>query len=145
MPRRPRASAPRHPDRASRESAARELGARGEQLAVEHYERLGFALVARNVRSRAGEIDLIAFDGRTLVFAEVKTTRAGDRAPATPAAALARLDGRQRARIRRLASAWLCGPARAGISARELRLDAVGVVVDRDGRLIALEQLESAW
>jgi putative endonuclease len=32
-------------------------------------ERLGFAILARNVRTRAGEIDLIAFDGPTLVFA----------------------------------------------------------------------------
>jgi putative endonuclease len=51
------------------------LGRRGEQLAAEHFERLGFAIVARNHRTRYGEIDLIACDGRTLVFCEVKTRR----------------------------------------------------------------------
>jgi putative endonuclease len=49
----------------------RTLGAAGERLALAHMERLGFALVARNHRTRWGEIDLIVFDGRTLVFVEV--------------------------------------------------------------------------
>ncbi len=40
-----------------------------------HMHRLGFSPLGRNERTRYGEIDLIAFDGRTLVFAEVKTRR----------------------------------------------------------------------
>ena len=44
------------------------LGRLGEQLAATHLERLGFAILARNARTRYGEIDLIAFDGHTLVF-----------------------------------------------------------------------------
>ena len=55
------------------------LGALGEDLAVGHFRRLGFVMVARNVRTRYGEIDMIAFDGRALVFAEVKTRRASNR------------------------------------------------------------------
>ena len=51
------------------------LGRRGEELAAEHLHRLGFSPLGRNERTRYGEIDLIAFDGRTLVFAEVKTRR----------------------------------------------------------------------
>jgi putative endonuclease len=129
--------------RESRASALgpRELGALGERLAAEHFRRLGFRTLAANVRTRAGEIDLIVFDGRTLVFAEVKTARAvrGDEGP------LARLQGRQRARIRRLACAWLCGPQREGVCARELRLDAIGVELDGDGRLVRLDHVQSAW
>ena len=49
----------------------RTLGETGERLALAHLGRLGFALVARNHRTRFGEIDLIVFDGRTLVFVEV--------------------------------------------------------------------------
>jgi hypothetical protein len=49
----------------------RALGRLGEDVADGHFRRLGFAILGRNVRTRAGEIDLIAFDGRTLVFAEV--------------------------------------------------------------------------
>ncbi len=49
------------------------LGRLGEELAAAHLRRLGFATLARNVRTRHGEIDLIVFDGRTLAFVEVKT------------------------------------------------------------------------
>jgi putative endonuclease len=49
------------------------LGTLGEDLTVAHFRRLGFVVVARNVRTRHGEIDLIAFDGGALVFAEVKS------------------------------------------------------------------------
>lgn len=48
------------------------LGRRGEQLAAEHLERLGFSIVVRNHRTRHGEIDIVAYDGHTLVFCEVK-------------------------------------------------------------------------
>ena len=51
------------------------LGRIGEDLALAHLERLGYALVARNHRTRYGELDLVVFDGTTLVFAEVKTRR----------------------------------------------------------------------
>jgi hypothetical protein len=47
------------------------LGRLGEQLAAEHLQRLGYAIVCRNHRTRYGEIDLIARDGDCLVFCEV--------------------------------------------------------------------------
>lgn len=46
----------------------RALGRLGEDIAAAHFQRLGFAIVERNIRTRHGEIDLIAFDGTTLVF-----------------------------------------------------------------------------
>ncbi|MBV9493191.1 MAG: YraN family protein [Acidobacteria bacterium] len=52
---------------------APELGRRGERRAAWFYRLRGFRIVARNVRSKAGEIDLIARRGRLLVVAEVKT------------------------------------------------------------------------
>jgi putative endonuclease len=48
------------------------LGKTGEDLAVAELEQRGYAIVARRWRSRAGEIDIIARDGETLVFVEVK-------------------------------------------------------------------------
>jgi putative endonuclease len=125
------------------------LGALGEQLAAEHFERLGYSVLARNVRTRYGEIDLIAFDGQTLVFAEVKTRRssAARRRPPEP---LAGLRPRQRARLRSLALAWLScdgprGAPRTRPGARTIRFDAVGVIVDGAGLLLGLEHLEGAW
>jgi putative endonuclease len=49
------------------------LGERGETLACQELERLGYAVVARRYRTRAGEIDIIASDAGTVVFVEVKT------------------------------------------------------------------------
>ena len=47
-------------------------GKKGEDRAVQALETAGLSIIARNFRSRAGEIDIIALDGETLVFAEVK-------------------------------------------------------------------------
>jgi putative endonuclease len=126
---------------------ARDLGRVGEQLACEHLERLGFRVLARNVRTRGGEIDVIAFDGLTLAFVEVKSSRAATRGTGTgePPTPLERLHGAQRARLRRLAAAWLCEPGRRRPRAREVRLDAIGVIVDEHGQLLRLEHVEGAW
>jgi putative endonuclease len=121
--------------------ASARVGAIGEELACEHLRRRGFRVLARNVRTRAGEIDVIAFDGRTLAFVEVKTASAGATQASAP---LERLGPRQRARLRRAAAAWLCrGAARP--HAPLLRLDAIGVTVDSAGRLLRLDHVESAW
>lgn len=57
---------------------ARELGRRGEDLARGHLERKGYRIVAEGFRLHRGEIDLVARDGETLVFVEVKTRRGAD-------------------------------------------------------------------
>lgn len=49
------------------------LGNRGEREAARHLRSQGFKIVARNARSRLGELDLIALDGECVVFVEVKT------------------------------------------------------------------------
>jgi putative endonuclease len=48
------------------------LGKTGEDLACQELERRGYAIVARRYRRRAGELDIIARDGKTMVFVEVK-------------------------------------------------------------------------
>jgi putative endonuclease len=116
------------------------LGRTGEDLALAHLERLGYALVARNHRTRWGEIDLVVHDGQTLVFVEVKTRRAnGSRRGPWEA-----LHERKRAQVRRMAAAFL-----AEVDDRpravDLRFDAVGVVIDPRGRLVALDHLEGAF
>lgn len=49
------------------------IGERGELRAAEYLQKKGFCLLARNYRTRRGEIDLICADERYLVFVEVKT------------------------------------------------------------------------
>src|SRR5216683_2305707 len=48
------------------------LGKTGEDLACRELERRGYAIIARRYRCRGGELDIIARDGSTLVFVEVK-------------------------------------------------------------------------
>ena len=56
--------------------ARAKLGKSGEDLACRELERRGYAIIARRYRVRGGELDVVARDGSTLVFVEVKT-RAG--------------------------------------------------------------------
>ena len=52
--------------------ARQALGKHGEELACRELERRGYAIIARRYRRRGGEIDIIARDGETIVFVEVK-------------------------------------------------------------------------
>jgi putative endonuclease len=114
------------------------LGRQGEDLAVAHLERLGYAVIARNHRTRYGEIDVIAQDRHTLVFAEVKTRRSARRSP------LESVHEDKQAQVRRMAVAWLAeGHPRP--RTRELRFDAIGVALDAAGSLVALEHVEGAF
>lgn len=122
------------------EDVRRSLGLRGEEVAAQHLRRRGFEIVERNYRTRWGELDLVAFDGATLVFCEVKTRSVG-RDGARP---FDSLHARKRAQVRRMARQWLS--ARAGRRfASRLRFDAIGVIFDAAGDLTTLEHLEGAF
>jgi putative endonuclease len=143
---------PAHPHALQRANASqadqrRALGRLGEELAATHLQKLGFSIVARNVRARQGEIDLVAADAHTLLFVEIKCRRARARHPPPDATleALASLRFGQRTRIRRLAAAWLRDPCRPRLPARAIRFDAIGVLVDGGGALVHLEHVEGAW
>lgn len=101
-----------------------QLGALGEQLAVDHLSSLGLRIMARNWRCRYGEIDVIAEDAdRTVVFVEVKT-RTGD-----GFGGLAQAVTPQKVRrLRRLAGVWLAGQEQRWPA---IRLDVIGVRVGR--------------
>ena len=116
------------------------LGRTGEDLALAHLDRLGFELVARNHRTRWGEIDLIVHDGTTLVFVEVKTRRASGSGRGPWEA----LHERKRAEVRRMAAAYLAD-VQDRPRAIDLRFDAIGVVIDTRGRLVRLDHLEAAF
>jgi putative endonuclease len=128
------------------DATRRALGRRGEALAERHLRGRGYRTLARNVRTRHGEIDLIVYDRSTIVFVEVKTRRvsACDDAFGESEHPLYGLDARQQARLRRLAAAWL-SQRRARPDADRLRFDAIGVAIDTRGRLRRLEHVENAW
>jgi putative endonuclease len=124
-----------------------ELGRLGEQLAAEHLARRGFQILQRNYRTRWGEIDIVAFDGRTLAFCEVKSRCLGAGAP--PAISSERspfesLHARKRAQVRKMAIQWM-GERFERPYAPVLRFDAIGVTFDGRGQLVRLEHLEGAY
>jgi putative endonuclease len=118
------------------------LGAAAESLCEQHLRQLGWSILDRNWRIRIGEVDLVARDGRTLVFVEVKAAAAGSvSGPERPAMAVGR--DKQR-RIRRLASAWLAGRGDR-LAYDTIRFDVVGVGFDRDGMVASWEHIEAAF
>jgi putative endonuclease len=74
-------------------------GRQGEDAAVAFLLRAGYRIVGRNVRLPGGEIDIVALDGRTLVFLEVKR-----RDGTSFGSALGAVDARKRRRLRELAA-----------------------------------------
>ncbi|HYH90170.1 MAG TPA: YraN family protein [Solirubrobacteraceae bacterium] len=113
------------------------LGRLGERLAAEHLERLGYRVIARNYRTRFGELDLVVCDDEVLVFCEVKTRRAGGE----PWESLGEAKRRQ---VRSMGRAWL-SEAHDRPRTSELRFDAIGVSIDRDGALVRLDHIEGAF
>lgn len=84
-------------------------GAKAEERVVHYLEQLGFHILARNFKTRLGEIDVIAVRGRALHFVEVRS-RAGS-GFLHPAESV---DARKQQRIRRTAELYLArlrGPA----------------------------------
>ena len=57
------------------------LGERGENVAARYLRNQGYKIIIRNYRNDVGEIDIIARDGKTLVFVEVKTRAYDDPTP----------------------------------------------------------------
>ena len=95
------------------------LGAAGEKVAERFLRRQRYTIVDRNYRTPAGEIDLVALDGQTVVFVEVKT-RTGT-AHGSPFDAV---DGRKQRQIIRAARHFL---AAKRLLDRPARFDVVGV------------------
>jgi putative endonuclease len=116
------------------------LGRLGEDLALEHLERLGFRVLERNYRTRFGELDLIVCDDATIVFVEVKTRRLG----ASAGSALESISPRKQRQVRSMAAAWLVESSDRPRSS-ELRFDVVAVTVDHGARLVRLDHLEAAF
>lgn len=117
-------------------------GRAAEDLVAAHLAAAGWELLERNARTRYGELDIVALDGRTLVFVEVKAGRAGsDHGPERPVLSV---DWRKQLRVRKLATAWMSERRDLPFYA-EIRFDAVGVSFDRSGRLVDLEHIESAF
>ncbi len=98
------------------------VGQIGEDLAAQYVEKLGWQILARNWRTRNGELDLIGADGSTLVIVEVKT-----RASRTYSDPLAAVTPEKLRRMRLLARQWLAQQERFW---EVIRFDVVSIQLD---------------
>jgi putative endonuclease len=119
----------------------KELGRSGEDLAAEHFARLGYRVLARNHRTRWGELDLVLADEEedTIVFCEVKTRRLG-----SGGEPFDNLHENKRKQVRTMAAAWL-NQVKDRPRFAELRFDAVGVTLDDRGCLVRLDHVQAAF
>jgi len=112
-----------------------ETGRRGEEIAARTLERKGYRILERNVRTRYGEIDLVARDGSCIVFVEVRTRRSAQMAPEESITAT-----KQR-KVGGLAIQYL---KLHGLTDSDWRADAVVIDLGADGQPTRVEHLESA-
>ena len=115
----------------------RSVGKRGEEEAARFLQKRGFAILDRNVRSRLGEIDLVARDGKSLVFVEVKARREGGGDP--PQAGVT--EAKQR-RLAQLAQQYL---KYKRIPEGPCRFDVVAVTLDGQDRVKTLRHFPAAF
>jgi putative endonuclease len=115
--------------------ARQTLGKTGEDLACRELERRGYVILARRYRQRGGELDIIARDGATLVFVEVKARGGhafGDAAEA--------VTGFKRRRIVQLALDYI---ARHRVMGSPCRFDVVAIHIEAG--VPAIEVFQNAF
>ena len=115
----------------------RSLGQRGERAAERFVRRKGYKIVARRERGRLGEMDLVAVDGRTIVFIEVKTRTS--HSAGHPAEAVGP-DKQQR--LTRLALGYL---KRHGLLEHKARFDVVAVTWPDGARHPHIDHIQNAF
>jgi len=126
--------APRHAGSRRRKA----VGRAAEDAAFAYLQSLGYAPVARNWRCRSGEIDLIMRDGKTLVFAEVRSRTS----PSRYGTAVEAVTPRKCRQVRDTAEVYLrmngAGDSRA-------RFDVVAVTFGADGSVAELKHIPGAF
>lgn len=101
-----------------------ELGRRGEDEAVRSLRKLGYRIVGQRVRVLRGDIDIVALDGRTVVFVEVRSR--SDTEHGHPAETVGRQKQR---RIAELAAAYI---RRHRLEDQSVRIDVIAVTFQGD-------------
>jgi putative endonuclease len=113
------------------------LDQRGERAAEKYLKRQGYKIIARRLRLGGGELDLIAADGRTLVFVEVKTRVSHDKGH--PAEAVDEAKQRQ---LTRLGLIYL---KRHDLLGHSARFDVVAVTWPKGAKRPSIEHYRSAF
>src|SRR6476469_1354211 len=112
----------------------RARGAIGERAAAELLARRGYDILARNFRTRYGELDIVAVDRDTLVFCEVRARVGRD----AIAYALESIGPGKRLQLRKMAREWFRLSTVELPPTRATRFDAIAVALTRDGRVLSI-------
>ncbi len=102
----------------------KELGNRGEEVAANFLKKQGYQIIERNYQARMGEVDIVAREGKSIVFIEVKTRRSTDFGLPEEA-----LSYDKRRRLTKLALGYL---AYHKIKNKNCRFDVVSILVNED-------------
>lgn len=114
----------------------KDTGERGEKLARDFLKKQGYKIVENNYRCRRGEVDIIAWDGDTLVFVEVRSKR--NLACGSPEESITRT---KQERLRLTAYHYL---ENNHLDDADWRIDAILVEMDALGNSTRLEHLQNA-
>jgi putative endonuclease len=115
----------------TRDATTIQIGASGEDRAADALHRRGYRLVERNYRCKVGELDIIARDGPTLVFVEVRSRRTADHGTALDA-----VGWRKQAKVSRVAAHYI---ATRRPRFETARFDVVAITGDH------VEVIRDAW
>ncbi len=113
------------------------LGILGENAACAELERRGYAVLARRYHTRAGEIDIVAMDGPTLVFVEVKARTTAEYGDPAEAVTL-----QKQGRVSAMARDYL---AKMEVVDVACRFDVVTLVLDERGEAVTLTVYPNAF
>ena len=120
----------------------RRTGQIAEDLVADRLLADDWEILERNARTRYGELDIIALDGRVMVFIEVKAARL--ETSFGPEKPILSIDFRKQRKVRRLGTAWMA-ERRDLPPFDDIRFDAVGVTLDRAGRAVEVEHIKGAF
>jgi putative endonuclease len=118
-------------------NSRKELGAKGENLAVKFLKRRGYKIVQRNYRCKLGEIDIIAERSKTLVFVEVRTKQTEEFGPPQYSITAAK-----RGQISRVA---LCYIREKKLVEQSCRFDVIAITFSSESRRPRIEHIENAF
>lgn len=113
----------------------RNLGNRGEQIAAMHLREVGYDILATNWRCPAGELDIVARDGKVLALVEVRTRRG--RSFGSPEESITPA---KQTRLVNVAQTYVAEHDWSG----DWRIDVVAVEMTKRGRLVRVEVIKNA-
>jgi putative endonuclease len=111
------------------------IAVRGEDLATKFLKDKGYKIIERNFRKGYGEIDIIAVQGRTLVFVEVKTRTSN--AFGTPFEAITYF------KLKSLLKTAEYYSQTHNNLPKSLRIDAIGIMLDSNNHLLKIDHIEN--